>query len=138
MDTIFGQELEKYFNEFCIYGGYPEAAISNNAEEKKIILENIFKTYIEKDIIDLLRLEDDLALKNIVILLANRMANILEYSGLMTDSFVYESQGKICPIEVKYSKMNKPYFDKSDIFRTSFLSTNLLLIYLCNTLDINV
>ena len=209
IDTLFGQELEKYFNEFCIYGGYPEAAISNNAEEKKIILENIFKTYIEKDIIDLLRLEDDLAFKNIVILLANRMANILEYSGLMADSstyfkklknylsileetyiiyrlkpfftnaaseikknpkiyfmdnglrntvinnynllemrndagnlvenavftgllknkfsnirywrtinnaevdFIYESQGKICPIEVKYSKMNKPHYGRS-------------------------
>lgn len=87
--VIFESELEKYFEEFCIYGGYPEVAISDNAEEKRTILENIFNTYIGKDIVDLLRLKDDLAVKNIILLCANQIGNVLEYSSLMSDSGTY-------------------------------------------------
>ena len=87
--VIFESELEKYFEEFCIYGGYPEVAISDNAEEKRTILENIFNTYIGKDIVDLLRLKDDLAVKNIILLCANQIGNVLEYSSLMSDSATY-------------------------------------------------
>ena len=86
---LFEKDFERHYKEYCIFGGYPEVAISDNIEEKKMILDNIFKTYIEKDIVDLLRLEDDLALRNIIILLANRMGNMLEYSDLMTDSSTY-------------------------------------------------
>ena len=75
--VIFNKEMEKYFEEFTIYGGYPEVSKSSDTEEKEIILENIFNTYIGKDIIDLLRLEDDLALKNIILLLANQTGNII-------------------------------------------------------------
>ena len=87
--VIFESELEKYFEEFCIYGGYPEVAISENAEEKRTILENIFNTYIGKDIVDLLRLKDDMAVKNIILLCANQIGNVLEYSSLMSDSGTY-------------------------------------------------
>lgn len=87
--TIFNKEMEKYFEQYVIYGSYPEVSKSSDTEEKKIILENIFNTYIGKDIIDLLRLEDDLALRNIILLLANQVGNILEYSSIMSDSKTY-------------------------------------------------
>ena len=87
--VIFYKEMEKYFEEFTIYGGYPEVSKASDTEEKKIILENIFNTYIGRDIIDLLRLEDDLALKNIILLLANQTGNVIEYSSLMTDGSTY-------------------------------------------------
>ena len=39
---------------------------------------------------------------------------------------------------VQYGGASELYFNNSEILNTSFLSTNLSLIYLCSMLDINV
>ena len=48
-------------------------------------------------------------------LLKNKFSNIRYWRTINNAEvdFVYESQGKICPIEVKYSKMIKPYYGRS-------------------------
>ena len=44
-------EFQKLLEEFMIYGGYPEVALSKNKED---ILNSIFDTYIRKDLVDYL------------------------------------------------------------------------------------
>ena len=48
-------------------------------------------------------------------LLKNKFSNIRYWRTINNAEvdFIYESQGKICPIEVKYSKMSKPYYGRS-------------------------
>ena len=45
---VFIKELLTYLNEYLIFGGYPEVVKAKDEEEKKIILKNIFNTYIER------------------------------------------------------------------------------------------
>ena len=55
---IFESDFEKLFQEYIIYGGYPEVVKSYDRETKKVILKNIYNTYITKDIIELLKITD--------------------------------------------------------------------------------
>jgi uncharacterized protein len=110
---IYTGELNSYFEEYCIYGGYPEAVKAKNAETKKIILENIFNTYISRDIIDLLRIEDDYTLKDIIALLANQTGKLVNYGTLSRDSKTYFKRLKyyLSILEETYIVyLLKPYF----------------------------
>jgi len=45
-------KLEKLWEEYLIYGGYPKVVLAENDEMKKMILEEIGSSYIKKDILD--------------------------------------------------------------------------------------
>jgi len=42
--------ITPYFNEFCIYGGYPRVILSEDKSEKELVLRNIYNTYFLKEI----------------------------------------------------------------------------------------
>ena len=46
------RDLHTLFNEYCIYGGYPEVVISDSPEAKKEILSDIVNSYIKKDVLE--------------------------------------------------------------------------------------
>ncbi len=48
---LFLKELNQFLLEYLTYGGYPEIILENDLEKKKILLKNIFLTYVEKDIV---------------------------------------------------------------------------------------
>jgi len=48
-------EVFKYLNEFMVFGGYPEVALSKTREEKIEALRNIFDLYIKKDLVNFLK-----------------------------------------------------------------------------------
>ncbi|MHB8279200.1 MAG: DUF4143 domain-containing protein [Candidatus Humimicrobiaceae bacterium] len=64
-------------------------------------------------------------------LLKNKFSNIRYWRTINNAEvdFIYESQGKICPIEVKYSKMYKPYYGKSfyNFIKKCILERGLIL-----------
>lgn len=47
------EEIKILFNEFCIYGGFPRVVLENDLEKKKNILNEIYSSYIRKDIASL-------------------------------------------------------------------------------------
>jgi len=49
---VFNRDLETLVEELMIYGGYPRAVLSEGAEEKKAVLEEIATAYIKKDILE--------------------------------------------------------------------------------------
>ena len=51
----YSARLEELWKEYVIYGGYPEAVLSDMKEE---ILEQIFKTYIDRDVVASLGVRD--------------------------------------------------------------------------------
>ncbi|MCG2790220.1 MAG: ATP-binding protein [Actinomycetia bacterium] len=87
--SIFTEDFIKFYEEYCIFGGYPEVVKTGSTQTKKIILENIYNTYIDRDIIILLRIEDDFDFKNILTILANQIGNIINYQSLDRDSLTY-------------------------------------------------
>ncbi len=93
-DDIFLKEISKLFEEYIIYGGYPEVIKTSDTETKKIILKNIYDTYISKDIVELLKITDVIKFRTIVSLLASQHANLLNFESLASDSKSYYKEVK--------------------------------------------
>ena len=112
-EDIFEKDFTKYFEEFILYGGYPEVIKTDNIETKRIIIKNIYDTYITKDIIELLRVEDVTRFRTVVSLLANRTGRLINYHDLTTDSQSYFKQIKhyLSILEETFIiRILKPYF----------------------------
>jgi predicted AAA+ superfamily ATPase len=44
--------LEKLFDEYLVYGGYPAVVLEKDYYEKKLILKDLVKTYLKRDVFD--------------------------------------------------------------------------------------
>ena len=71
-----------YFNEFCIFGGYPRVILTKNKEEKETVLRNIYNTYFLKEIKEILNLPNDYKLTKLINALALQIGNIINYNEL--------------------------------------------------------
>jgi len=76
------EKILPYFNEFCIFGGYPRVILAKDNEEKKIVLKNIYNTYFLKEIKEILNLPADHKLSKLINALALQIGNIANYNGL--------------------------------------------------------
>jgi len=112
-EDIFQEDFRKLFEEYAIYGGYPEVVKAEDIETKKIILKNIFETYITKDIIELLRINNLHKFRNLFTLLANQIGNLINYNSLSSDvqSYFREVKHFISILEETFIIfLLRPYF----------------------------
>lgn len=91
---IFKQDFLHLFDEYAAFGGYPEVVKANDKETKKEILKNIYQSYINRDIIELLKITDNEKLRKMMILLASQIGNVVNYNSLATDTTTYFKQIK--------------------------------------------
>ncbi len=89
---IFINDILKLLDQYLTFGGYPEVIKAGNKEEKKIILKNVYNTYIEKDIISFLKIHDIIRFKKLVTMLSSLVGKMLRYENLTTtcDSYYKE------------------------------------------------
>ena len=83
---IFGNEMIKQYERFCLWGGYPAVVLANNNNERKKLLADIYNNYILKDIKTLLELATE---RNLLLLsqyLATQIGNIIVYQNLSSAS----------------------------------------------------
>jgi len=71
------KSIDKHLEQFLIFGGYPEVVLADLIKEKIKILEEIFNSYIEKDIIGFFKIEDRIAFTKLVRILASQTGNLL-------------------------------------------------------------
>ena len=112
-DDIWSKDLERAFEEYIIWGGYPEVIKTKDKETKQIIIKNIYDTYINRDIVDLLRIKSVENFRNIVRLLAGEIGNLVNYNNLADDSKTYfqELKQHLSVLEETYIvEFLKPYF----------------------------
>ncbi len=76
------EKIFPYFEEFCIYGGYPRVIITQDKEEKEIVLRNVYNTYFLKEIKEILNIADDYTLSRLLYALALQVGNIINYHEL--------------------------------------------------------
>ena len=88
-EDIFVNEILRYFEEFVVFGGYPEVIKARNEEEKKIILKNIFNTYLEKDVISYLQITDVVKFKKLVSMLSYLSGDLISFEKLTTETQSY-------------------------------------------------
>jgi len=113
IDNIYKEDIKKYFLEYVNYWWYPEVCISKNIKEKEIILREIIQTYIKKDIINFLKIENISAFNNLIKILWDWIWNLVNKSELANKLNInYETLIRYLDIlEWTYIyKFIKPYF----------------------------
>lgn len=73
----FNPKLALCLGEFLSYGGYPEVTTTQGVEEKKIVLQSIIKTYIDKDIINQLNIENVTGFNILIKILAGQIGQLV-------------------------------------------------------------
>ena len=71
-----------HFAEYIQYGGYPSVVLENDFARKTDLLKEIFKSYFEKDIRILGDFQDLARLRNLIVLLTNRIGSKLDISKI--------------------------------------------------------
>jgi len=78
--------IEKKFAEFLVYGGLPRAALVNSYQEKIEILNDIYQTYLLKDIRNYIANEQVVGFNKLTQLLALQTGNLVNVNKLSKES----------------------------------------------------
>jgi|LGOV01.1.fsa_nt_gb predicted AAA+ superfamily ATPase len=68
--------------EMLIYGSYPEVSLEQHSIEKKLAIKDIYQAYVEKDLVDFLKIDNIDAFNNLLVLLANQIGSLLNVHSL--------------------------------------------------------
>ena len=74
--------LNKYLEEYLIFGGYPRVVLEKDVENKKVLLKNLFLTYVEKDVVKLYGDKFRSHIHGIVKYLASIKGSVLNYNDM--------------------------------------------------------
>jgi len=88
-EDIYSKKFTRLFEKYLTWGGYPEVVKAPDAKTKRIILKNIYDTYITRDIVELLKIEDVSGFRNLILHLSGAMGSLLNYNSLMSDGKIY-------------------------------------------------
>jgi len=84
-NAIFYEKNKKLYEEYMRYGGFPGVVLAGTAEEKKMKLNDIFKSYFEKDVKNLADFREIKALRDLILLLMQRVGSKLEITKLSSE-----------------------------------------------------
>ncbi len=83
---IILETLLKYLEEFLTFGGYPRIVIENDYEKKKILLKNIFNTFVMKEVKELFSIKNDFKIFNLMRVLSHHEGNLISFEEIATIS----------------------------------------------------
>lgn len=81
-DTYAGEKLLEYLYDFISFGGYPKIALESDREKNIGYLEEIFTSYVEKDVVGFLRIKDAFMFSRLVKILAEEIGNLFNVQSL--------------------------------------------------------
>lgn len=84
--SIHHGNLLKAYTNYLVWGGYPKVVLSESASEKRVALEEIYQSYIEKDVVGFLRLTNPSSFTKCLAAISHQvgsLANVQELSGLL-------------------------------------------------------
>lgn len=84
-NIITHERLIRLYDEYLEYGGFPQVVLADNPELKKLALEDIFKSYFEKDVQSLADFKNLTAFRDLLLLLLARTGSKLEISKLASE-----------------------------------------------------
>lgn len=76
------ETIKKLYEEYLEYGGFPEVVLAKSFEEKKKHLDDILKSYFEKDVKNLADFRDLSAFRDLILLLSSRIGSKVEITKL--------------------------------------------------------
>jgi predicted AAA+ superfamily ATPase len=132
-DRLFGDSLSKYLGEYVTYGGYPRVVLEKDLHKKKELLWEIYSSYVEKDIVNFLKIELPDKFDNLVKVLAGQIGSLVniheltntvalnrltieKYISILKATFVVSMVSPFCRnIRSEISKMPKIYFNDTGL-----------------------
>ncbi len=84
--SIEAAKAKEFFIEYLNFGGYPRVILADTLQEKIRLIDEIYNSYIEKDISYLLRVEKTDVFRNLVKVIASQiggMVNLTELSSTL-------------------------------------------------------
>lgn len=78
-------EAERILDEYLVFGGYPKAVLAKTKSGKKEVLQEIYSSYLEKDVKALLGVEKDLAYQHLLKYLAAETGSLFNKSEVSRD-----------------------------------------------------
>ena len=79
------ERYKKSYQEFMEFGGFPAVVLEENHSRKKELLEEIFKSYFEKDVKGLADFKEISKLRDLILLLIPRLGSRIEISKLASE-----------------------------------------------------
>lgn len=79
------EKLKNDYREYLEFGGFPEVVLSSDRDDKKLRLNDIFKSYFEKDIRVLADFKNIKVFRDLILLLMQRIGSKLEISKLASE-----------------------------------------------------
>ena len=76
------ERVDLLLNEYLSFGGYPRVVLEENLDEKLKVINEIFGSYIDKDIIGLLNIDRPDAFNLLIKILASQTGKLINYSTL--------------------------------------------------------
>jgi len=80
------EKTTKFLQEYLNYGGYPRIVVEASIKEKRLLLDEIFSSYLERDIASLLSLNRPDAFVLLIRLLADRVGSQISFSQLSVET----------------------------------------------------
>lgn len=91
---IFLKEIAPFLEQYIIFGGYPAVIKAEDFETKRMILKNIYDTYISKDVVEFLKVTDALKYRHVVRALAVLIGNLINYNEICSTVQTYYKELK--------------------------------------------
>jgi len=84
-NIIAYEKYKKHYDEYMKYGGFPEVVLGKDIDSKKMRLNDIFKSYFEKDVRTLADFKELRAFRDLILLLMQRVGSKLEVTKLASE-----------------------------------------------------
>jgi len=73
---------DKFLEEYLNFGGYPRIVLAETIREKQRVIDEIYQSYLQRDISYLLRIRKTEAFDNLVKLTASQIGNLVNFSEI--------------------------------------------------------
>lgn len=84
-NAISFEKIKKFYDEYLEYGGFPSVVLEEERENKKLKLNDIFKSYFEKDVKSLADFKNINIFRDLILLLMQRTGSKIEISKLSSE-----------------------------------------------------
>lgn len=75
-------KTERLLSEYMVFGGYPRVVLAETASTKQRQMEEIYRSYIDRDIHGLLHLEKSDAFTSLLKIIASQIGNLVNFTEL--------------------------------------------------------
>ncbi|MCF8241880.1 MAG: ATP-binding protein [Melioribacteraceae bacterium] len=86
VDEIVDSRVKYFLDEYLLYGGLPRAALNSDSKTKITLLNEIYKTYLLRDVRNYVKNEDAVGFNKLLIILASQIGNMISINELSSAS----------------------------------------------------